>query len=60
MIRAALGFFVLAVLAFVLGATGVAGLSMEIGKTLLVVFAVLAVLSFVVSLVTGRSPKQLP
>lgn len=60
MIRAALGFFVLAVLAFVLGATGVSGLSMEIGKTLLVVFAVLAVLSFVVSLVTGRSPKQLP
>lgn len=60
MIRAALGFFVLALVAYMLGAAGIAGMSMEIGKILVVVFLVLAALSFVGSLITGRSPKQLP
>lgn len=60
MVRAAIGFFILALLAILVGATGFAGISLEIGKTLLWVFLVLAVISFVVSLVTGRSPKQLP
>lgn len=60
MVRAALGFFILALIAYVLGAYGVAGISVDIGKMLLVVFLVLAALSFVVSLVTGRSPRQLP
>ena len=59
MIRAAISFFVLALLAYILGANGIAGLSIEIGKVLLFVFLVLAVLSFVASLVTGRRPKQL-
>ncbi len=60
MIRAALGFFVLALIAIVLGANGVAGVSMEAGKILLFVFLVLAVLSGVVGLVTGKGPKSLP
>jgi uncharacterized membrane protein YtjA (UPF0391 family) len=60
MIRAALGFFVLALLAYALGAGGIAGFSAEIGKTLLFVFLILAVVSGVVGLVTGRSPKNLP
>ena len=60
MIRAAVGFFVLALIAFALGAVGIAGLSMEIGRVLLVVFLVLAALSFLGSLVTGKNPKQLP
>ncbi len=60
MVRAAIAFFILALVAFALGATGVAGLSMELGRTLLMVFLVFAVISFVASLVTGRSPKQLP
>lgn len=59
MIRAALSFFVLALVALVFGAYGIAGLSMEIGKTLLVVFLVLAVLSFLGSLMTGRKSSQL-
>lgn len=59
MIRAAIGFFILALVAIVLGANGVAGLSMEIGKLLLVVFLVLAVISFAVAMVTGKKP-QLP
>ncbi len=59
MIRAAIAFFIIALVAFLLGAGGVAGLSMDIGKTLLMVFLVLAVISFVISLVTGKSPKNM-
>lgn len=57
MIRAAIAFFVLALVAIILGASGVAGVSMEIGKTLLFVFLALAVISFIVSIVTGKKPN---
>jgi uncharacterized membrane protein YtjA (UPF0391 family) len=60
MFRAAIAFFVLALVAMLFGASGIAGMSADIGRILLTVFLVLAVLSFVVGLVTGRSPKQLP
>ncbi len=60
MVRAAIMFFILGLIAILLGASGVAGMSIEIGKILLVVFLVLAVLSFLVSLVTGKKPSQLP
>ena len=60
MLRAALLFFVLALVAILFGATGFAGVSMEIGRTLLVVFLILAVISYVASLIGGRSPRQLP
>lgn len=60
MLRAALLFFVLALIAMLIGATGVAGLSLEIGRTLIFVFLGLAILSFIASLFTGKSPKQLP
>lgn len=59
MLRAAILFFVLALISYFFGAGGIAGLSMEIGRTLLWVFLVLAVISFVVSLVSGKSPKSL-
>ncbi|AZZ38341.1 DUF1328 domain-containing protein [Bdellovibrio sp. qaytius] len=59
MVRAAIAFFIIALVAFLLGAGGVAGMSMDIGKTLLMVFLVLAVISFVISLVTGKSPKNI-
>ena len=59
MVRAAIAFFILALVAFLLGAGGVAGMSLDIGKTLLTVFLILAVISFVVSLITGKSPKNL-
>lgn len=59
MLRVALGFFVLALIAILFGASGIAGVSMDIGKTLLFVFLVLAVISLVIGLVTGRNPKQL-
>jgi uncharacterized membrane protein YtjA (UPF0391 family) len=58
MLRAALAFFVLAILAYILGATGVAGVSMDIGRILLVVFLVLAVLGVAVGLISGGRPKD--
>jgi uncharacterized membrane protein YtjA (UPF0391 family) len=57
MLNAAITFFVIALVAFLLGATGFAGISMDIGRTLLFVFLVLAVISFVVSLVRGKAPR---
>lgn len=54
MLRAAIAFFVLGLIAILLGAGNVAGLSLEIGQTLLGVFLILAVISLVASLVTGR------
>lgn len=60
MLNAAIGFFVLAILAGVLGASGIAGLSMEIGKVLLVVFLILATISFVVAMVNGRKVGRIP
>lgn len=61
MVRAAISFFILAIVAFLLGANGIAGVSMDIGKTLLIVFLILAVLSFLGSMVMGRNTtKHLP
>jgi uncharacterized membrane protein YtjA (UPF0391 family) len=54
MLRASIAFFVLGLVAILLGANGVAGLSIDIGKTLLFVFLILAVISFVASLVVGK------
>jgi uncharacterized membrane protein YtjA (UPF0391 family) len=54
MLRAAIAFFVIGLLAYFLGAGNIGGLSVELGKTILVVFLVLAVISFLVSLATGR------
>jgi len=44
-------FFAIALVAYVLGAKGVAGMSAGIGRTLLFVFLVLAVIIFIVGLV---------
>jgi uncharacterized membrane protein YtjA (UPF0391 family) len=60
MLRAAITFFVLALVAMLLGASGFAGVSMEIGRTLLVVFLILAVISFIASLFGGRRPNLMP
>ncbi|HMN69857.1 MAG TPA: DUF1328 domain-containing protein [Bdellovibrionales bacterium] len=60
MLRAAIAFFVLALVSIVLGASGIAGMSMEIGRLLLFVFLILAVISFVANMVSGRSGRTLP
>ncbi len=60
MVRAAIVFFVLALIAMLLGAYGVAGVSMEMGKLLLITFLILAGVSLVVGLVSGRRTTHLP
>ncbi|MFB6295752.1 MAG: DUF1328 domain-containing protein [Halobacteriales archaeon] len=47
LIELAILFLVLAVVAGILGASGVAGISMQIAKWLVVIFVVLAIISFV-------------
>ena len=47
-------FFIIAIVAYVLGARGVAGMSAGVGRTLLFVFLVLAVIIFIFSFV-GRT-----
>lgn len=47
-------FFVVAIVAYVLGARGVAGMSATIGRTLLFVFLVLAIVFAILSFTTGR------
>jgi len=47
LIGLAIAFLVLAVVAAVLGASGVAGLSMRIAKWIVIVFVVLAVVTFI-------------
>lgn len=59
MLRAAIGFFIIALLAYALGGSGLAGLSMDLGKTLLVVFLFLAVISFIASLITGKKTNNI-
>ncbi|MEW6055107.1 MAG: DUF1328 family protein [Bdellovibrionota bacterium] len=54
MLRAAIFFFILGLVAMFLGINNIAGVSIELGKLLLFVFLGLAVVSIVVSLVTGR------
>lgn len=54
MLRAAIAFFVLGLVAILLGANGIGGLSIDIGKTLLFIFLILAVISFIASLVMGK------
>ena len=47
----ALVFFIIALIAYVFGARGVAGLSAGVGKTLLFVFLILAVIFAVIGLI---------
>ncbi len=54
MLRAALVFFVLGLVAIILGANGIGGLSIDIGKTLLFIFLILGAISFMASLVVGN------
>jgi uncharacterized membrane protein YtjA (UPF0391 family) len=46
LIGLAVVFLILALIAYVLGARGVAGFSMEIAKWLVIIFIILAIISF--------------
>lgn len=51
LISIAITFFVIAIIAYVLGARGLAGMSAGIGRTLLFVFLILAVIMLVIGMV---------
>ncbi len=59
MLRAAIAFFILGLIAILLGANNVGGLSVEIGKTLLFIFLILSVISFIASLVTSKRVERM-
>ena len=59
MLRAAIAFFVIGLVSFLLGANGVGGLSIEVGKILLVVFLILAVISFAANFFGGKKNRPL-
>jgi uncharacterized membrane protein YtjA (UPF0391 family) len=59
MLRAAIAFFVLGLIAVLFGANGVAGVSLEAGRLLLLVFVVLAVVSALVGWLSGGKTKVL-
>ncbi|HII92170.1 MAG TPA: DUF1328 domain-containing protein [Methanosarcina sp.] len=46
LIRLAVVFLILALIAYILGARGIAGFSMEIAKWLVIIFIILAIISF--------------
>jgi uncharacterized membrane protein YtjA (UPF0391 family) len=46
LIGLAVAFLILALIAYILGARGVAGFSMEIAKWLVIIFIILAIISF--------------
>jgi uncharacterized membrane protein YtjA (UPF0391 family) len=47
LIGLAVVFLILALVAFVLGAKGIAGFSMEIAKWLVIIFVIIAVITFI-------------
>jgi uncharacterized membrane protein YtjA (UPF0391 family) len=58
MLKAALIFFVLALIAMLFGANGIAGMNLNISQTYVWVFLVLAVISGLIGLFSGRPPKK--
>lgn len=60
MLRAAIVFFIIALIAAFFGMGNVSVISAELGRTLLYVFLALAIVSFLVSLVSRRSGPPLP
>lgn len=54
MLRASIIFFIIGLIAMFFGMNNIGGVSVELGKLLLFIFVGLAIVSFVVSLVSGR------
>lgn len=60
MIQMAYTFFVLALIALLLGATGFAGASMDIAKLFLFGFLAIGGISLIYAMISGRRPPRLP
>lgn len=59
MLRAALAFFVLALVALTISATGVAGLTIESGRSLLIIFLTLGAVSLIAALASNPTSSLL-
>lgn len=59
MLRLAIGFLVIALIASLFGFVGVASISMEASRIVFFIFLVLAVLFFVGNLLRGAPPRDL-
>jgi uncharacterized membrane protein YtjA (UPF0391 family) len=57
MLRTSILFFVVALVAMLFGFYGIAGVSAELGKILLGIFLVLAVLTYLFGMFSGRPRK---
>lgn len=57
MLRTAILFFILAIVAMLLGFYGIAGISEDAGKTMLAVFLILSIVTYLFSLFEGRPRK---
>ena len=55
MLRAAITFFLIGLLGFVLGQRDMARISPEVGKLLLLIFFIFSALSFVAAITVGKS-----
>lgn len=60
MLYAAMFFFALGLVAVLMGATEIGGVSMEMGQTLLGMFLILAVVSLMVSLFRSKKQRLYP
>jgi hypothetical protein len=58
MLKASITFFLLGIFSMVLGAYGIAGLSIDIGKIFLAIFMLFATISFIINFISGRRIKQ--
>lgn len=55
MLQASISFFVLALVAYAVGANGLGSVSLEVGRILLFVFLILSLITFVLSLSSRSS-----
>jgi uncharacterized membrane protein YtjA (UPF0391 family) len=54
MLRASIIFFIIGIIAMIFGAYNIAGMSVEIGKLLLLIFVTLAVVGVIISWLSPR------
>ncbi len=58
MLRAALLFFVLGLVAILMGARNIGGLTLEVGQTLLGLFLIFAVISLIAGLISSQKASS--
>jgi uncharacterized membrane protein YtjA (UPF0391 family) len=54
MLRAGISLIIIGLVAFILGANNIAGVTIELGRTILYLFLFLAIISFVINVLSGK------